>query len=100
MDIFVAEFNIAIMVATITLAVMAGFVKGVCGFAFPMIMMSGLGAMFEPAQAVSYLIFPLLAVNVAQLLQFGLKAAKEAVGKYVRITLTLCVFLFIASRLF
>lgn len=99
MDIIFAEFNLATIIITLCISLFAGFIKGASGFAYPMIMLSGLGVLFEPQQAVAYLIFPLLVVNAIQCLQFGVNEARKIFQKYIRITAILCLFLILSSPL-
>ncbi len=96
---FIGEFNFTLVLFTIGIAIIAGFIKGSSGFAFPMIMLSGLGVLYAPEQAVAYLIFPLFVVNAIQLFQYGVAEAKKIAREYIRISLVMCVFLIIASPL-
>lgn len=46
---------------------LAGFIKGVIGIGFPVVVMGLLGAVMPPAQAASLLVIPTVATNVWQL---------------------------------
>ncbi|MEP1767889.1 MAG: sulfite exporter TauE/SafE family protein [Sulfitobacter sp.] len=67
-------------------ALVAGFVKGVVGFAMPMIFISGLTVFMSPELALAGLIVPTLATNLFQALRQGVPAA-------VRSTVDFRVFL-------
>ncbi len=60
----------------------AGFVKGVVGFAMPMILISGLSSVMSPELALAGLILPTLATNAWQALRHGVAAAWDAVKRY------------------
>ena len=65
MDIFMAGLEPQAFVAALAIALLAGFVKGVVGFAMPMIMVSGF-AMFLPKElALAGLILPTLVTNTS-----------------------------------
>lgn len=68
------------------IAVAAGFVKGVVGFAMPLVFISGLTTFMPPELALAGLIAPTLATNVQQALRQGFDAA-------VRSTVDFRVFL-------
>ncbi|WP_299412977.1 sulfite exporter TauE/SafE family protein [uncultured Sulfitobacter sp.] len=67
-------------------AIVAGFVKGVVGFAMPLVFISGLTIFMPPELALAGLIVPTLATNVQQALRQGVQAA-------VRSTVDFRVFL-------
>ena len=81
------------------LSLFAGLIKGLTGFAFPMIMFSGMSLMFDPADAVACLVFPLLAVNLIQALQFGFRAAVRETRANLLLAAALCVCIALAAPL-
>ncbi len=99
MDWDLAEINTYQAVILIFVPLFGGFIKGVTGFGFPMILISGLGLILTPELAVSYLIFPLLTVNVLQMVQFDFDRIMKAFVRYFRITITLCACLYVTSPL-
>ena len=99
MDFGISEINIFQLLVLIFVPFFGGFIKGVTGFGFPMILISGLGVILNPEVAVSFLIFPLLVVNAFQMFQFDIDRILKAVIRYHRITITLCVCLYLSSPL-
>ena len=61
---------------------MAGFVKGVVGFAMPMIFVSGLSSFLAPELALAMLMLPTLATNGIQALRQGPRAAWESIARF------------------
>ncbi|MFO7759157.1 MAG: sulfite exporter TauE/SafE family protein [Roseovarius sp.] len=64
------------------LAFLTGVVKGVVGFAMPMLMMAGLSAVMSPELALAGLILPTLAANLWQALRQGPRAAFASMRRY------------------
>lgn len=64
------------------IALVAGLVKGMVGFAMPMIMISGLSALVAPDLALAVLILPTLVSNGVQALRQGLGAAWGSVRRF------------------
>ncbi|QEE34470.1 sulfite exporter TauE/SafE family protein [Octadecabacter sp. SW4] len=60
----------------------AGLVKGMVGFAMPMIMISGLSTLIAPDLALAALILPTLVSNGAQALHQGPRAAWQSVRRF------------------
>ncbi len=63
-------------------ALLAGVVKGVVGFAMPMILISGLGSVISPELALAGLILPTVVANLWQALRQGWRAAWGSVRAY------------------
>ncbi len=61
---------------------LAGTIKGMVGFAMPMVMLSGLGMFLSPDMALAGLIMPTLASNGIQALRHGPKAAVASVRRF------------------
>ncbi|MEI4232919.1 sulfite exporter TauE/SafE family protein [Roseovarius sp. D22-M7] len=70
------------MVFATGLALCAGVVKGVVGFAMPMLLMAGLSAVMAPDLALAGLILPTLATNTWQALREGPRAALASMRRY------------------
>ncbi|MCW8842686.1 MAG: sulfite exporter TauE/SafE family protein, partial [Rhodobacteraceae bacterium] len=64
------------------IALGAGVVKGMVGFAMPMILISGLSSVMAPELALAGLIVPTLVTNGIQSLRQGVGAAKASIRKF------------------
>lgn len=71
--------DIALVLAVATFA---GVMKGLVGFAMPMILISGLGLILPPEIALAGLILPTLATNAMQALAQGWRAAAESIQRF------------------
>jgi len=60
----------------------AGLIKGVVGFALPMVMISGLSTIMAPELALAGLILPALASNLWQAFRYGFNAVLMAIKRY------------------
>lgn len=69
---------------------LAGFVKGVVGFAMPLVMISGLGILIDPQIAVACIILPTLMTNVLQVMRAGFGKAQEALKDHWRYVVMVC----------
>lgn len=67
---------------TLLVALLAGIVKGMVGFAMPMIMISLLGSFVAPDVALAGLILPTLITNGMQALRQGWREAWESVKRF------------------
>jgi hypothetical protein len=63
-------------------AVLAGTIKGLVGFAMPMILISGLGSFLDPELALAGLILPTLVTNGVQALRQGAGAAWKSIKRF------------------
>ena len=63
-------------------AVLAGLIKGVVGFAMPMVLISTLGSFLSPDLALAGLIVPTLVTNGMQALRQGLRAAWDSMLRF------------------
>jgi uncharacterized membrane protein YfcA len=75
MDIFLDLLSPGLWIVALSIAVLGGFVKGVVGFAMPMVIISGLSSFIDPELALAGLILPTLATNGTQALRQGVRAA-------------------------
>ncbi|MHA6326878.1 sulfite exporter TauE/SafE family protein [Roseivivax sp. CAU 1753] len=85
--------------AAMAITLMAGFVKGVVGFAMPMIMISGLGSVVTPDLALAALILPTLVSNGMQALRQGPAAAWESTRRFRVFLIVGAVVLFLSAQL-
>lgn len=76
------------LVFATALALCTGVVKGVVGFAMPMLLMAGLSAVMAPDLALAGLILPTLATNTWQALREGPRAALAAMRRYALFLVT------------
>lgn len=81
------------------LAVFAGLVKGVVGFALPMVLISGLGSVVPPEVALAWLILPTLIGNLWQALRQGAGAAFASLRRFRRFLLATFVVMLLAAQL-
>jgi len=77
-------------------ALIAGLVKGVVGFALPMVMISILGSVVSPELALAGLILPTLVTNGQQALRQGASAAWNSIVKFRVFMLTALIVLLIS----
>lgn len=64
------------------IALLAGFVKGVVGFAMPTVLISGLSTFLAPELALAGLILPTLVTNVMQAMRQGPRAAWDSAKRF------------------
>ncbi|MBO9466918.1 sulfite exporter TauE/SafE family protein [Tropicibacter sp. R15_0] len=74
--------NIPLLSLCLGVGLLAGVVKGIVGFAMPMILISGLGSFISPELALAGLIIPTVVTNGMQALRQGGKAAWHTVQQY------------------
>ncbi|MEM7720577.1 MAG: sulfite exporter TauE/SafE family protein [Pseudomonadota bacterium] len=92
------DLSLALFVAAAALAFFAGLVKGITGFALPMIMISGIGSFLAPETALAGLILPTLVANVWQAIRQGLRAAFASALKHWRYVAIALVCLVISAQ--
>ncbi|MDW4500525.1 sulfite exporter TauE/SafE family protein [Sulfitobacter sp. D35] len=80
-DIF-SQMTPLAFVAACGIGLLAGVVKGVVGFAMPMVLISGLTVFLPPETALAGLILPTVVTNVMQALRQGVGAAWQSVRKF------------------
>ena len=75
MDVFFSFLTPHELALAFAVAIVAGFIKGMVGFAMPLVLISGLTIFLPPELALAGLIFPTVATNLFQALRQGGKAA-------------------------
>lgn len=70
------------LAVAMAVALFAGFVKGMVGFAMPMIMISALSSFMPPELALAGLIVPTLVTNLSQAFRQGVGPALQTVKEY------------------
>lgn len=86
------------LVLAFAIALLAGVVKGVVGFALPLIMVSGLGSIMDPKLALAGIIAPVLLSNLLQTLRKGTALAILAARDFWRYLLIVCIAILIAAQ--
>lgn len=81
------------------IAALGGLVKGMVGFAMPMILISGLGSLLSPELALAGLILPTVLTNGIQALRQGPAAALSSVRRFRVFLLVGLVFLLASAQL-
>ncbi|MDE4132910.1 sulfite exporter TauE/SafE family protein [Phaeobacter sp. QD34_3] len=98
MDFF-AAFTPEELVAAFGVALVAGTVKGLVGFAMPMILVSGLSMFMSPEIALAGLILPTLVTNGMQALRQGVAAAVQSMKRFRLFLLVGLVFLLASAQM-
>lgn len=80
-------------------AFLAGAVKGMVGFAMPMVLVSGLSMMLPPQLALAGLILPTLVTNGLQALREGRAAAVSAIRQFRVFLMVGLIFLLASAQL-
>lgn len=84
MNSILDQFPLWMVIAAFAITFLGGFVKGTVGFALPLIMMSGIAAIFPPEVALAALILPAVIGNVWQAFRQGLAAALSSIKGHWR----------------
>ena len=87
------------LVISCLVVLLAGVVKGMVGFAMPMIMISLLGGVIGPEMALAGLILPTLLSNGMQALRQGPKAAWQSLRRFRRFLLAGFVLLVASAQM-
>lgn len=82
MDALLGSDWLLLMTFAWAIALLGGVVKGVVGFAMPMVVISGLSTVMPPDVALAGLILPTLVSNGWQALRQGVRAAWGSLAKY------------------
>lgn len=77
-----ADLAPRVLLLAVGVAALAGVIKGLVGFAMPMILVSGLGSLMAPELALAGLILPTLVTNGVQALGQGPKAAMQSIIRF------------------
>lgn len=82
MEMFFDLLSPQLWLIALSIAVLGGIVKGVVGFAMPMVVISGLSSIMEPELALAGLILPTLVTNGTQALRQGIAPAWASVQQF------------------
>ncbi|UXX84469.1 sulfite exporter TauE/SafE family protein [Roseovarius pelagicus] len=104
MEIFTAPVSVGpdamiIWVFALTVTLFAGMIKGLVGFALPMVMISCLGSVMAPELALAGVILPTLVTNIWQALRQGLGAAWQSVRRFRLFLMSAAAMLVAAAQL-
>ncbi|MBV7394325.1 sulfite exporter TauE/SafE family protein [Mameliella sediminis] len=94
-----ADLPPLILLSAVGIALLAGVIKGLVGFAMPMVLISGLGSVISPELALAGLILPTLATNGFQAMAQGPRAAFDSVMRFRVFLGALLVLLLLSSQL-
>ena len=98
MDAFLNLMPIGWWLASAAVAFVAGFVKGIVGFAMPLVMVSGLGAFLSPELALAGLVFPAVVLNFQQAFRGGINPVRKTVRQFRWFLISCSLFLFIGAQ--
>jgi uncharacterized membrane protein YfcA len=87
-----------IVAIAIAITLLAGVIKGMVGFAMPLVMISGLSTIMDPKLALAALILPVLLSNGLQTFRQGLAEALSAMRQYWRYVLVVCLAILITAQ--
>lgn len=93
------ELALQIWVFAVGVTLFAGIVKGVIGFAMPLIMVSGLTTVLEPRLAVAGIIIPVVISNGMQTFRRGFAPAIAAMRDYWRYLVVVCAAIAVFAQL-
>lgn len=82
MDMFFSLLSPQLWFIALSIAVLGGLVKGVVGFAMPMVVISGLSSFIDPELALAGLILPTLVANGTQALREGIAPAWASAQRF------------------
>jgi len=98
MDAFWPDISTFYLLCAALIAVLAGFVKGVVGFALPLVLISGLTLFMSPELALAGLILPTLLTNAMQATRQGTRAAVRSIKQFRVFLLAGAVTLVVAAQ--
>lgn len=99
MDLVTAGLPLWAFWAAMGVALCAGFVKGMVGFAMPMIMISGMSSFMSPELALAGLIVPTLVTNVSQALRQGIAPAWATALFYRRFLIAMVLGIVLSAQM-
>lgn len=99
MDALFPFLTPATLCLALLIAFCAGFVKGVVGFALPLVLISGLTLYLSPEIALAGLILPTLMTNVLQATRYGAAAAWQSIKSFRTFLIVGGITLTIAAQL-
>jgi uncharacterized protein len=99
MDLLFPALPNSLILLTLVIALCSGLVKGVVGFAMPLVLISGLTTFVAPELALAGLILPTLATNIMQSLRQGPAAAWESIRTFRVYLIAGCLTLVVSAQM-
>lgn len=99
MDMLLASLPLHSLMLALVIALLAGTVKGIVGFAMPMIMLSCLSMFLSPELALAGLLLPTLVTNGMQIFRHGVRAVWQTMRRFRAFLLSGGVVLYCAAQL-
>lgn len=88
-----------LLLMAVAIAFLAGIVKGIVGFAMPMVLMSGISTFTTPELALAGLLLPTLVTNGMQVFRFGARELRETIVRFRVFLITGAVTILLAAQL-
>ncbi len=92
------DISHAALLAAVVITCFAGFVKGMVGFAMPLILISAFSSFMTTQDALAGLILPTLITNIYQAFRQGVPAAAASARRYWRFVLATVVLLIVSAQ--
>ena len=96
---FSLELNLFFVILVLSITIFAGIIKGIVGFAMPLIMVTGFATFLPLDLAIVAMIIPTLVTNFQQAFRDGINPAIIPLKKYWKYLLILCLTVLISSQL-
>lgn len=93
-----AALSPGVLIVATLVGLIAGIVKGVVGFAMPMILISGLSSVMAPEVALAALIVPTLMSNLWLALRQGVAAAWHSMADHLRFLTVILIAIAISAQ--
>ena len=97
-DPMFASLETSFLIGAVLLSVLGGLIKGLTGFAMPMVLVSGLGSFLSAELALAGMILPTLVTNLWQALRQGLGEAWRSACNHWRFLATSLIFIAICAQ--
>ena len=94
-----ADFDLLNLLFSLIIGLAAGFVKGIVGFAMPMILLSGMTAIVPADTALAALILPTFFSNIQQTIVNGISSPFLSIGRFKVFLTTGALFLLLGAIL-
>ena len=99
MDMFFSGLSPELFALALFVTLVAGTVKGMVGFAMPMVMISGLSSFLSPELALAGLILPTVATNALQAFRQGPSEALASIRAYKVFLMAMAGLLLVSAQL-
>jgi uncharacterized membrane protein YfcA len=100
MDAIFSILSLPLFIIAFFIALFAGVIKGIVGFAMPMIMLSGISTFADPELALAALILPTLFTNGMQVFRYGLSDVWQTIKRFKMFLCIGALTLFSAAQLY